>query len=213
MGLVKNIISWFKKTDDNELINKENTNHAITLEQEITDEQSGNTDSLEVQTETSKKSEGEAEIVESAGISYIRKFIEQAEGYEHCKGSRGIPFTRKTSRSNCATLIWVCNDCGFTSKFHVRNDMICSQGIYYCKKCKATQCLTAYYNGHKSIECCLCHSREHLIEWSGDECPKCGGHIVQFNGIKDKEEFSYVFFNFVDDEKMTLEQWLKSKNL
>ena len=45
MGLVKNIISWFKKTDDNELINKENTNHAITLEQEIADEQSGNTDS------------------------------------------------------------------------------------------------------------------------------------------------------------------------
>ena len=158
------------------------------------------------------KDEEESFPSESQGISYIRRFIEQASGYENCVNSRGIPYTRKTSHGNCANLLWVCNDCGFTSKFSVRNDMTCCDDIFYCKRCRATQCLTTYYNGHKSVSCCICNSADELVRWDGEVCPKCGGHIVQFNGIVDKPEFRYAYFNLLD-KGMTMEEWLKSKGL
>lgn len=168
-------------------------------------------DTDEKSNEEESEDETKSSFKESSGISYVRKFIEQAAGYENLAGSRGVPYTHKSSHGNCATLLWICNDCGFTSKFSVRNDLTCADEIFFCKKCRATQPLAPYYNGYKKVVCCICNSSDNLIKWDGESCPRCGGHIVQFNGIVDKPEFRYMYFNFLD-KGMSLEEWLKSKD-
>lgn len=133
-------------------------------------------------------------VVESDGIKYIKQFIKKDEYYKDVKS---YPFyTKTTPHGNCATMIWVCNDCGFTSSFSYRNDMNCSNGIYFCKDCGSTQVLNSYYSAaYNLIRCLVCDSSK-LEAWDGKICPKCGGHIIQFNGIVSNSKlFSNFLFN------------------
>lgn len=108
-------------------------------------------------------------------------------------------YTHKHQRGNSVEMLWVCEDCGYTSYFSYRNDMICADGIYYCKTCHSSQCLTAYYNGeYKKLECVECHDDGNLVELDGKTCPKCGGKVQQFNGIKLKQKYVNYNWNLAD---------------
>ena len=131
-------------------------------------------------------------------LSLICKVIERDPEYpEDLK----YPFyTHKHAHGNSTDMVWVCEDCGFTSIFSYRNDMICSSGIYYCNRCNCSQCLTPYYNGYKAIQCVNCHKTDELSSWDGKICPKCGGNIAQFNAAKLKREYlNYYHYNLDND--------------
>ena len=143
-------------------------------------------------------------------ISLIPKVIEKDPEYP--EGLTYPFYTHKHAHGNCTNMVWVCEDCGYTSFFSYRNDLICSSGIYYCDRCHCSQCLTPFYNGHKSIECAECHQVDKLHSWDGKTCPKCGGKIVQFNAAELKKE--YQNFNYFYAEKnVTIFDTIEEKGL
>lgn len=108
-------------------------------------------------------------------------------------------YTHKHQRGNSVEMLWVCESCGYTSYFSYRNDMICACGIYYCKTCHSSQCLTTYYNGqYKKLICVECHDDGNLVELDGKKCPKCGGKVHQYNGIKLKQKYVNYNWNLAD---------------
>lgn len=82
-------------------------------------------------------------------ISLISKVIERDPKYP--EGLTYPFYTHEHAHANCTELLWVCEDCGYTSFFVYRNDMICANGIYFCERCHCSQCLTPFYNGYKAI--------------------------------------------------------------
>lgn len=143
---------------------------------------------------------------ESLRIESIEQFIKYDPEYDQPK----FPFyTHKSSRGNSTGLLWICKDCGFTSNFSYRNDMICASGIYYCKDCGVTQNLTPYYNGYKMIKCLICNKPDSLEPWDGKICPKCNGKIVQYNGIKWNSRYTHFHYNNIHKD-ITFEKVVKS---
>ena len=121
-------------------------------------------------------------------------------------------YTHKHAHGNCTELVWVCEDCGYTSFFEYRNDMICADGIYYCERCHCSQCLTPFYNGHKAIQCVECKQTDKLRSWDGKICPKCGGNIVQFNAAQLKRKY-YNYNYFYADKNVTIFDSIEEKGL
>lgn len=105
-------------------------------------------------------------------------------------------FTHKHSGGTNVEMLWVCENCGFTSFYNYRNDMYVCDEIYYCKKCKTAQCLATYSFGeYKDIRCVVCHEEEEIVKYDGKTCPICGGKVAQFNGIKLKREYVNYSYN------------------
>ena len=107
-------------------------------------------------------------------------------------------YTHKHARGNCTYLTWVCEDCGYTSQFSYRNDMICIDEIYFCEHCRVSQCLNTFYNAPKEVQCVECKRSDKLRKWNGDVCPRCGGKIVQFNAAEIKRKYLNYNMYFVD---------------
>lgn len=134
-------------------------------------------------------------------ISIIEKVIQRDSDYP--TGLTYPFYTHKGTHGNCTGLVWVCEDCGYTSFFSYRNDMVCASGIYYCKRCHTSQCLTPYYNGeYRPLKCVAgCNQGDKLEAWDGNVCPKCGGKIVQFNAASLLSP--YVNYNYHEADKNT----------
>ena len=143
-------------------------------------------------------------------ISLISKVIERDPEYP--EGLTYPFYTHKHAHGNCTELVWVCEDCGYTSFFEYRNDMICTDGIYYCERCHCSQCLTPFYNGYKAIQCVECKQTDKLRSWDGKICPKCGGKIVQFNAAKLKRQY-YNYNYFYADKNVTIFDSIEEKGL
>lgn len=107
-------------------------------------------------------------------------------------------YTHKRARGNCTYLTWVCEDCGYTSLFSYRNDMICIDEIYFCEHCRVSQCLNTFYNAPKEVQCVECKRSDKLRKWNGDVCPRCGGKVVQFNAAEIKRKYLNYNMYFVD---------------
>ena len=126
------------------------------------------------------------------------------------------PFdTHKGSQGNCTELLWVCENCGYTSYFTYRSDLVCSDAIFFCNNCKTSQCLNYKYAGEDKILDLKCVARcrrdDGLVPFSGKVCPICGGKIVQFNGIRLKRE--YLNYNYNDATKqITIMDTINSKD-
>ena len=129
-------------------------------------------------------------------ISIVEKAIIRDPEY-----SIGIsyPFyTHKHDRGNGTYLTWVCEDCGYISQFSYRNDAICTNEIYFCEHCRASQCLTPFYKVPQEVKCVECKRNDKLRKWNGDTCPRCGGKVAQFNAAKIKQEYLNYNMYFVD---------------
>lgn len=145
-------------------------------------------------------------------ISIIEKVIQRHPDYPI--GLTYPFYTHKSKHGNCAELVWVCEDCGYTSFFSYRNDMICADGIYFCKRCQTSQCLNTYYNGvYKSLRCVAgCNKDDELIVWDGKVCPKCGGKIVQFNAASLLRPYVNDNYNMVN-KNVTIFDTIAEKGL
>lgn len=118
---------------------------------------------------------------------------------EYPEGIKYPFYTHKHSRGNGTHLVWICEECGYTSEFSYRNDLTCNDGVFFCKRCRCSQMLTLYYNGqYRPRVCCECKQGDELEEWNGDVCPKCGGKVRQFNAAEIKQNFKNYNYNYAD---------------
>lgn len=143
-------------------------------------------------------------------FSLISNVIEKDPEYPD--GLKYPFYTHKHANGSGTGLVWICEDCGYTAEFSYRNDMICSNSVCYCKRCKCSQLLNFYYNGqYKPHVCCECKKGDQLEEWMGDLCPKCGGKIKQFNAFHIKQEYKNYNYYYVD-KNVTIFDTIREKD-